>query len=110
MNFRVLPQAVTVQRQNRPYVILAITQVLDVLMTWAILSYWSVQAEGNALVASLLHNTGITVGLGLLLTFKLWAVWMFWYFQTGVKIMNAIYGLVITNNLIFFALWAYYSY
>jgi hypothetical protein len=90
---------------HRPYIILAALQVLDVVTTWLILHNWSVRAEGNPIVASLLDGAGLTLGLGLVLVFKLAVVYLFWSCQSGAKIATAIYSMVVFNNLLFLILW-----
>jgi len=90
---------------HRSYVILALLQLLDVATTWFILHNWSVRAEGNPVAAWLLDGAGLNAGLLILLAFKLGAVYLFWSCQTGTKIANSLYGLVVTNNLLFLILW-----
>ncbi len=88
-------------RTHKPYLTLAALQILDVVTTGIILSFWAGSAqEGNPLVATLFHRTGLMVGLVVLLALKLAVVALFWDCQTKVRFASAIYGLVITNNLI----------
>ena len=91
---------------HRPYIFLAILQVLDVATTGWILHHFSTAAEGNPVVAALLSTAGLAAGLGILLALKLAVVWLLWNCQTGTKIANAIYGAVIVNNLLFLFMWA----
>ena len=90
---------------RRPYVVLAVLQVLDVLTTGLVLAYFEGSSEGNPLVASLFSNLGLALGLLVLLVAKLAAVYLFWRCQTGVRLSKAIYGLVVFNNLLFMVLW-----
>lgn len=105
MSLTLLPEFAPSIERTRPYLILALLQVLDVTTTWVILAHWSQRAEGNPVAAAVLGSLGLTLGLIVLLVFKLSVVWLFWRCQTGVRLASAIYGLVITNNLVFLALW-----
>lgn len=91
---------------HKPYIWLAITQILDVITTGIILGVFvnNGNREGNPVVATLFHHVGLMVGLSILLVFKLAAVLLFWHTQFPVKIANAIYGLVVFNNLLILAL------
>lgn len=98
----------TAERTKRkPYFMLAGLQVLDVLLTGFILHSWSERAEGNPLARIILETWGLYGGLMVLLTFKLAVVWMFYTCQTGVKIAASLYSLVLANNILFLALWAW---
>lgn len=90
---------------HTPYVILALLQVLDVLTTWIILTAWSARAEGNPVAGTILDNFGINFGLLVLLALKLGVVALFWDCQTKVRLVTAIYGLVLVNNFVFLGLW-----
>lgn len=90
---------------HRPYLLLAALQVLDVITTWIVLNYWSVRSEGNPLAASILGSLGLSLGLGVILVFKLAVVALFWDCQTRVRLASAVYGLVVLNNFLFLLLW-----
>lgn len=92
---------------HKPYILLAVLEVLDVLTTGIILNIYVGVREGNPLVATLFHHTGLLIGLGILLVAKLAAVALFWDTQFPVKIANAIYGLVVFNNLLILVLAAW---
>lgn len=96
----------TTPRAVAPYRCLAWLQLLDVSTTWLVLDHWSTRAEGNPVAAALLHTLGLDVGLLLLLAVKLTVVWSLYRKQTGVRLVSAVYGAVIVNNLLFLALWA----
>ncbi len=87
------------------YQALAGLQLLDVATTWVILANWSVRAEGNPIVAGLINHTGLVAAMMALLVVKLAVVRVLYEKQTGVKLMSAIYGLVVANNLLFLGLW-----
>lgn len=87
------------------YLLLAALQVLDVATTWTILANVSTRAEANPIVAGLIHHGGLSVAMVTLLAVKLAVVRVLYEKQTGVKLMSAIYGLVIFNNALFLGLW-----
>lgn len=89
------------------YHALAGLQVLDVATTWVILANWTARAEGNPIVAGLIHHTGLVVAMVALLVVKLAVVRVLYEKQTGVKLMSAVYGLVVANNLLFLGLWLF---
>lgn len=91
--------------RHRPYLLLALFQVADVLTTGFILNAWTARAEGNPIAAFILHHRGLLPGLTLLLALKLAMVWVFYVCQTGVRLASALYSLVIANNLLFILLW-----
>lgn len=97
----VLPKLADNPTVIKPYLWLAGLQVLDVLTTWVVLNFWSQHAEGNPVAAMVLNSFGLTVGLLIMLVFKLSVVWLFWRCQTGVKLASGIYSLVVANNLLF---------
>ena len=84
---------------------LAGLQVLDVATTWVILANWTARAEGNPVVGTLIHHTGLATAMVALLVVKLCVVWVLYEKQTGVKLMSALYSLVVCNNLLFLGLW-----
>lgn len=90
---------------HKPYIFLAILQVLDVATTGWILHHWSVRAEGNPIAAHILTGLGLGLGLALLLAFKLAVVALFWSCQTKTRIATAIYTAVVLNNLLYLILW-----
>ena len=92
-------------REVRRYVALAGLQVLDVATTWVILANWTARAEGNPVVGTLIHHTGLATAMVALLVVKLAVVFVLWEKQTGVKLISAIYSLVVFNNLLIGALW-----
>ena len=98
------PVAVRRQAPTRAagrYQLLAGLQVVDVATTWAILANFSDQArEGNPVVATMIHHTGLQLAMIALLVVKLAVVYVLYEKQTGVNIMSAIYGLVVFNNLL----------
>lgn len=100
------PSAVSAGDVGR-YQALAGLQVLDVATTWVILANWTARAEGNPIVAGLIHHTGLVVAMVALLVVKLAVVWVLYEKQTGVKLMSAVYGLVVANNLLFLGLWLF---
>lgn len=112
MSVTVLPRVVPASEREsvKPYVILAAIQVLDIVLTGFILHAWSERAEGNPIARVILETAGLPVGLAALLAFKLGVVWMLYSCQTGVKILSAIYALVIANNLYFLVGWAWLAY
>lgn len=112
MTVTVLPKIVPADQRTsvKPYVILAVIQVLDVVLTGIILHAWGERAEGNPVARFILETAGLTLGLTLLLAVKLGVVWMFYICQDGVKIVTAIYALVIANNLYFLIGWAWLAY
>lgn len=105
MSFTIMPVQAEIRKTNRPYLYLATLQLLDVLTTGYILHYWALRAEGNPIAALILSEFGLSIGLTILLAFKLFTVWMFWICQTKVRIAKAIYSLVILNNLLFIVAW-----
>lgn len=82
------------------YRLLAGLQVADVATTWTILANFSTKAEGNPVVATMIHHTGLQVAMVALLVVKLAVVYVLYEKQTGVNLMSAIYGLVVFNNLL----------
>jgi hypothetical protein len=93
--------AITLPRLHvRRYQMLAMLQVLDVLTTWVILSRFSERAEGNPIVAGLIHHGGLELAMLSLLAVKLTVVFALYRKQTGVKLMSAIYSAVIVNNVL----------
>lgn len=92
-------------REARRYQLLAALQVLDVATTWVILANWTARAEGNPLVAGLVNHSGLVAAMLAVLVLKLTVVWVLYEKQTGVKLMSAIYSLVVVNNLLFLGLW-----
>ncbi len=89
------------------YLLLAALQVLDVVTTWTILANVSTRAEANPIVGGLIHHGGLTVAMLTLLAVKLAVVRVLYEKQTGVKLMSAVYGLVIFNNALFLGLWLF---
>lgn len=104
MSLTVLPVFKT-KTVHKPYIVLAVFQLIDVASTWIILNYWSVRAEGNPIVAGLLNSVGLTIGMVVLLVFKMSVVYLLWASQTGTKIALTLYAAVILNNLLFIVLW-----
>ncbi len=90
----------TVGRAAARYRLLAGLQVADVATTWFILGNFSARAEGNPVVATVIHHTGLQVAMIALLVVKLAVVYVLYEKQTGVNLMSAIYGLVVFNNLL----------
>lgn len=90
---------------HRPYAIFAALQVLDVATTGFILTHWPIRSEGNPLVAALFEGAGLSAGLALVLAFKLAVVYLLWTCQTKIRVLSAIYSLVIVNNLLFLFLY-----
>ncbi len=82
------------------YQLLGGLQVLDVATTWVILDNFANRAEGNPVVATFIHHSGLQVTMLTLLVVKLAVVYVLWEKQTGVNLMSAIYGLVVFNNLL----------
>lgn len=101
------PRFADVRDRTRPYLLLAGLQVLDVALTWFILASWSARAEGNPLVSHGITTLGLPAAMMLVLAFKLGVVWLFYLCQTKVRLVSALYGLVIFNNLLFLGLWAF---
>ncbi len=87
-------------RAARRYQLLAGLQVADVATTWTILANFSTKAEGNPVVATMIHHSGLQVAMVALLVVKLAVVYVLYEKQTGVNLMSAIYGLVVFNNLL----------
>lgn len=87
------------------YRLLAALQFFDVATTWWILNYWEVRAEGNPLVAEAIRYSGLPLAMVALLVIKLSVVYVLWEKQTGVKLMSAVYTLVVANNVLFLFLW-----
>ena len=81
-------------------------QVLDVVTTYVILR-WFFGSEANPIVDSVFETTGLFAGCALLLWLKLAVVRILYEKGTGVKIMSAIYSMVIFNNLLFLGMAAY---
>lgn len=100
----VLPSGVA-EREHKGYALLAALQVLDVATTWTILDAWTARAEGNPIVARLITESGLAASMLCLLVLKLAVVFVLWEKQTGVKLMSAVYGLVVANNALFLILW-----
>jgi hypothetical protein len=82
------------------YQLLAGLQVADVATTWTILANFTSASEGNPVVATIIHHTGLQVAMVALLVVKLAVVYVLYEKQTGVNLMSAIYGLVVFNNLL----------
>lgn len=82
------------------YRLLAGLQVADVATTWVILANFSSRAEGNPVVATMIHHAGLQVAMIALFVVKLAVVYVLYEKQTGVNLMSAIYGLVVFNNLL----------
>lgn len=93
--------------ERRPYIALGLLQVLDVAMTGVILYHWGEHAESNPLARFILTNWGLWLGMTIMLILKMSAVGFFYICQTGVKIVSALYSLVIANNVLFLGLWAW---
>ncbi len=87
------------------YLLLAALQVLDVATTWTILANVSTRAEANPIVGGLIEHGGLSAAMVTLLAIKLAVVRVLYEKQTGVKLMSAVYGLVIFNNALFLGLW-----
>lgn len=87
-------------RASGRYRLLAGLQVADVATTWFILANFSSRAEGNPVVATVIHHAGLQVAMLALLVVKLAVVYVLYEKQTGVNLMSAIYGLVVFNNLL----------
>lgn len=93
---------------HKPYVVLALLQVLDVLTTGIILGvYVGAGREGNPLVSTIFEHAGLIVGLAIILALKLGAIGVLYWTQFPAKIPNAIYGLVIFNNALILLLAAW---
>lgn len=90
---------------HQPYAALAALQVADVVTTGYILHHFTVAAEANPLVAAILTTTTLSVGLTVLLVFKLAVVGLLWYCQSAPKIALAVYMAVIVNNILALALY-----
>lgn len=90
---------------GRRYLILAALQVLDVATTWWILRHWTARGEANPVVRAVIETVGLNVGCIMLLAAKLGIVYLLYRRDAGVKIVTAIYTIVIANNLLFLALW-----
>lgn len=95
---RTAPAAVP--RSTGRYRVLAGLQVTDVATTWLILANFTHKAEGNPVVATMIHHTGLQLAMIALLVVKLAVVYVLYEKQTGVNLMSAIYGLVVFNNLL----------
>ena len=89
-----------VPRVARRYQLLAGLQVADVATTWVILANFSTKAEGNPVVAQMIHHGGLQLAMIGLLVVKLAVVYVLYEKQTGINVMSAIYGLVVFNNLL----------
>lgn len=94
-------------REAAVYQRLATLQVVDVASTWIILANWTARAEGNPVVSELIHRSGLVAAMLTLLVVKLAVVFVLYEKQTGVKLMSALYGLVVANNLLFLGLWIF---
>lgn len=90
----------TTPRRAGRYQLLAGLQVADVATTWVILANFSTKAEGNPVVAQMIHHGGLQLAMVALLVVKLAVVYVLYEKQTGINIMSAIYGLVVFNNLL----------
>ncbi len=99
------PAASVATRDLHRYLLLATLQVLDVATTWTILANVSARAEANPIVGGLIDHGGLAVAMVTLLAVKLAVVRVLYEKQTGVKLMSAVYGLVIFNNVLFLGLW-----
>ena len=101
MAVTVLPVRSSERLFLRRYVTLGWLQVLDVLTTFIILSWFAQgRAEGNPVAAAVFGTVGLTVGCLILLAAKLGAVWLFYLCQTRVRFASAVYGIVVANNLL----------
>jgi hypothetical protein len=83
------------------YALLILLQTIDIATTSLILSWGG--AEQNPL-AKLLTSAGLS-GLIALLLLKLLLVWRVYERGIQVRLVTAIYGVVVTNNLFFVALY-----
>jgi len=92
--------ALPAPRAASRYQLLAGLQAADVATTWVILANFSSKAEGNPVVATMIHHAGLQVAMIALLVVKLAVVYVLYEKQTGVNVMSAIYGLVVFNNLL----------
>ena len=72
-----------------------------------ILANWEARAEGNPLVSTLIHQSGLGLAMFALLTIKLAVVYVLHEKRTGVKLISAVYFMVVFNNLLFLALWLF---
>jgi hypothetical protein len=90
----------TTPRRAGRYQLLAGLQVADVATTWVILANFSTKAEGNPVVAQMIHHGGLQLAMVALLVVKLAVVYVLYEKQTGINVMSAIYGLVVFNNLL----------
>lgn len=86
---------------HRPYMFLAGLQLLDVGTTAIVLHAFEGASERNPVTAALFTGLGLKAGLLALLLLKLSAVAIFYDCQTKVSFANAIYTLVIGNNVLF---------
>lgn len=94
------PRAAGRARTAGRYQLLAGLQVADVATTWVILANFSTKAEGNPVVAQMIHHGGLQLAMIGLLVVKLAVVYVLYEKQTGINIMSAVYGLVVFNNLL----------
>ena len=94
------PAEASAPRTARRYQLLAGLQALDVATTWVILANFATHAEGNPVVAQMIHHGGLQLAMIGLLVVKLAVVYVLYEKQTGINIMSAIYGLVVFNNLL----------
>lgn len=86
---------------RKPYVVLALLQALDVALTGIILGvYVGAGREGNPFVSTIFDHAGLILGLAIILVLKLGTVGVLYWAQFPAKIPNAIYGLVIFNNVL----------
>jgi hypothetical protein len=88
------------ERSVGKYQLLGGLQVADVATTWVILANFTHLSEGNPVVATMIHHSGLQVAMIGLLVVKLAVVYVLYEKQTGINIMSAIYGLVVFNNLL----------
>lgn len=73
-------------------------QLLDVMLTGTLLALFTQANEGNP-VARFFTDLGVA-GLLFLVVFKVGAVALCWWCQTGVRMASAVYSLVVVNNLL----------
>lgn len=105
MSTTVLPVLAAERTTTRPYVALGGLQVLDVLTTFAILTWFAAgRVEGNPIAAAVFSSAGLAVGCLVLLVFKMAVVGLFYACQTKVRFASAIYGIVVVNNLLLLGL------
>jgi len=90
------------------YQVLAGLQVADVATTWFLLANFTHLNEGNPVVATMIDHSGLQVAMLALLVVKLAIVYVLYEKQTGIRLMSAIYGLVIFNNVLVM-IWALFG-